>query len=203
MTKLEFSCKHQIDGLNMTDIPAQFQDIKEALGESGFSAGDVWYHGTSSALVKSILERGLIRSGDQAMNQAAKSTMATIGDKTYTETREPVYLAPSKALAYYWAEKTVARRSVRFEGDEMPVVLEIRLSEALADKVRPDVGAAGMLIVQGGDGYIDFLKEQYELAGQTMPDFDLSSVQREDYLSVLGMVYLDKDIPAEQVKVAE
>ena len=184
----------------MTDIPTQFQDIKEVLGESGFASGKVWYHGTTSALVESILEHGLKRSGDQAMNKAAKSTMATIGN-SYTETREPVYLTPSKALAYYWAQKTLTRRRARFEGEEEAVVLAVTLDDTLAEKVRPDVGAAGMLIVQGGDGYIEFLKEQYELVGRDFPEFDLSNVQREDYLRVLGLAYLDKDVPAEAVSL--
>ncbi|TNC82450.1 MAG: hypothetical protein C9356_03220 [Oleiphilus sp.] len=181
----------------MIDIPAQFQDIQEVLVESGFRSGDVWYHGTSSALVDSILNRGLVRSGDQDLNKAAKSTMATIGN-SYTETREPVFLTPSKALAYYWASKTVARRSVRFEGEEQAVVLAVRLDTEAAN-VKPDVGAAGMLIVQGGDGYLDFLKEQYELAGQSLPEFDLSKVSRDDYLSILGLAYIDQDLPADKV----
>ncbi len=184
----------------MTDIPAQFQDIKDALGESGFTSGNVWYHGTTSALIDAIVEHGLNRSGDQAMNQAAKKTMATIGN-SYTESREPVYLTPSKALAYYWAEKAVQRRRVRFEGTEQPAVLKVQLNDALNTKVRPDVGAAGMLIVQGGDGYIEFLKACYAEAGVAFPEFDLSTVNREDYLKVLGLAYIDQDISPESLVV--
>lgn len=186
----------------MTDIPAQYQDIDEVLGESGFSAGSVWYHGTTSSLAESILENGLRRSGDQAMNQAAKKTMATIGN-SYTESREPVYLTPSKALAFHWAEKTVKRRGVRFEGEENAVVLRVELPPELSDKVRPDVGAAGMLIVQGGDGYLEFLKAQYEHVNMPFPEFDLSKVDRNDYLKVLGLAYLDQDIPAAYLSITD
>ena len=42
------------------------------LSETGFACGETWYHGTSSALLASILEQGLKGSGDQALQQAER-----------------------------------------------------------------------------------------------------------------------------------
>ena len=92
----------------MSDIPSYLQDAKDLLTKDGFATSDVWYHGTSSALIGSINGSGLRRSGDKVMNQAAKNTMATIGN-SYTEQREPVFLTQSKELAHYWAQQTVRR----------------------------------------------------------------------------------------------
>jgi RNA:NAD 2'-phosphotransferase (TPT1/KptA family) len=72
----------------MTNIPALFQDAKNLLTEQGFTTSNTWYHGTSSALVDSIKNQGLIRSGDSVLKDAAKKTMATIGN-IYTESIEP------------------------------------------------------------------------------------------------------------------
>jgi len=92
----------------MIELPEIYNDVQTVLGEDGFAipTNGVWYHGTSSALVDSIKENGLVRSGDKAFNQVAKQTMATIGN-SYTEQREPVFLTQSKALAYFWAEQCV------------------------------------------------------------------------------------------------
>ncbi|MGR5456567.1 hypothetical protein ACPV5N_22030, partial [Vibrio alfacsensis] len=90
----------------MTTVPSYLQDAKELLSQDGFATSDVWYHGTSSALLSSIQGQGLKRSGDKALNQAAKKTMATIGNN-YTESVAPVFLTQSKELAYYWAQQTV------------------------------------------------------------------------------------------------
>ena len=87
----------------MADTPAFLKDAKDLLAKQGFATSDTWYHGTSSALVDSIKEQGLKRSGDKALKDAAKKTMATIGN-SYTESIEPVFLTQSKELAFYWAE---------------------------------------------------------------------------------------------------
>ena len=45
----------------MSNTPIAFQDAKELLSNDGFAVGDVWYHGTSSALVAAIKKNGLRR----------------------------------------------------------------------------------------------------------------------------------------------
>lgn len=184
----------------MIELPEIYNDIDTVLTKDGFAipADGVWYHGTSSALVDSIKEKGLVRSGDKAFNQAAKSTMATIGNN-YTEQREPVFLTQSKALAYFWAEQCVKRRSVRFEGEESPVVLMLSLDGETAKKVRPDVGAAGLLMIKEGEAFMIYLAKLYEQAGLDVLDIDLMKADREEYLSKLGMAYLDADVSATMV----
>jgi len=183
----------------MSDTPIYLQDAKDLLTKDGFATSDVWYHGTSSALVHLIKGGGLKRSGDKEMNQAAKSTMATIGNN-YTEQREPVFLTQSKELAYYWAQQAVRRRSVRVEGEERPVVLEIKLPESQLAKVKPDVGAASLLMVKDGEAYMAFLAKLYQDNDAGVPDIDLMKADRTEYLKKLGMAYFDKDIAAKFVE---
>jgi hypothetical protein len=183
----------------MSDIPAQFQDAKDILSADGFAVGDVWYHGTSSALWTSIKENGLNRSGDRDLNQKANHTMATIGSD-YKEGVQPVFLTQSKELAYLWAEKTVKRRSVRFEGDEMPIVVVIKLTDDLKDRVKPDVGAAAMFMVEG-DNYLEQLAEIYKANGLEPFELDPIRADRMDYLNKLGMAYFDQNVPAECIEL--
>lgn len=182
----------------MTVTPAFLNDAQDLLTEQGFTTSDIWYHGTSSALVESIQAQGLKRSGDQALREAARKTMATIGD-SYTETTEPVFLTQSKALAWYWAEQTVRNRSVRIEGNEKPVVLEVKLPRELNQQVKPDVGAASLLLLKEGENYLAYLASLYQANNQKAPEVDLMQASRMDYLNLLGMAYIDQDIPAEQV----
>jgi len=177
----------------MTDTPAFLKDAKDLLTEQGFITNDTWYHGTSSALVNSIKEQGLKRSGDKELKAAAKKTMATIGN-SYTESIEPVFLTQSKELAYYWAEQAVRNRSVRIEGDEQPVVFEVKLPEELNTQVKPDVGAASLLLVQEGENFMVYLAGIYEANGFNAPEIDLSKADRMEYLNKLGMAYISKDI---------
>jgi len=177
----------------MSDTPSYLQDAQDLLTKDGFATNNVWYHGTSSALVSSINGSGLRRSGDSAMNQAAKNTMATIGN-SYTEQREPVFLTQSKELAYYWAQQTVKRRSVRFEGEEAPVVFEVKLPSEQCSKVRPDVGAASLLMMKDGEAFMFFLAKLYEQNDAGVLDIDLMKADRDEYLSKLGMAYFDGDI---------
>ncbi|CAH6810719.1 conserved hypothetical protein [Vibrio chagasii] len=177
----------------MTSIPKHLQDAKTLLSETGFATGDTWYHGTSSALIASIKGQGLKRSGDKALNQAAVKTMATIGNN-YTESVEPVFLTQSKELAYYWAQQTVRERSVRFEGEEQPVVLEVSLSEKQRSKVRPDVGAMSLLMMSVGEQFMAHLAKVYQDNKIAGPDIDLRTADRMDYLNKLGMAYIDEDI---------
>ncbi|MEH6811617.1 MAG: hypothetical protein V7677_03700 [Motiliproteus sp.] len=177
----------------MTDTPTFLQDAKDLLTEQGFATSDTWYHGTSSALVDSIKEQGLKRSGDKALKDAAKNTMATIGN-SYTESIEPVFLTQSKELAFYWAEQTVRDRSVRIEGDEQPVVFAVKLPEELNAQVKPDVGAASLLLVKEGENFMAYLAGIYQANGFGAPDIDLMKADRLEYLSKLGMAYFDADV---------
>lgn len=182
----------------MNETPLYLQDAKTRLTEQGFVCDDVWYHGTSSALWKSIQSLGLKRSGDKALKEAAKKTMATIGNH-YTETIEPVFLSPSKELAFYWAKQRVCERSVRFEGEEQPIVLELRLPKELSAKVKPDVGAMSLLLLDEGEQYLAFLAKLSQDQGLPPPDIDLQKADRMAYLTQLGMAYIDQDIPAEHI----
>lgn len=186
----------------MTETPSYLQDSETLLSEDGFAHSDVWYHGTSSALVGSINGSGLRRSGDSAMNQAAKNTMATIGNN-YTEQREPVFLTQSKELAYYWAQQAVRRRSVRIEGEETPVVFEVKLPSEQLSKVRPDVGAASLLMMKDGEAFMFFLAKLYEENNAGILDIDLMKADRDEYLNKLGMAYFDGDIAPGYVSLLE
>ncbi|MCV6620317.1 MAG: RNA 2'-phosphotransferase [Cellvibrionaceae bacterium] len=187
----------------MTATPDFLQDAKELLTEQGFTTSNIWYHGTSSALVDSIKSQGLNRSGDKQLNEAARKTMATIGDKTYSETVEPVFLTQSKELAYYWAQQTVRNRSVRIEGNEEPVVLAVTLSEDSNGSVKPDVGAASLLMLKEGEHYLATLAAIYEQNGLEAPAIDLMKADRMDYLNKLGMAYYDADIDASSIELIE
>ncbi|BBB26304.1 conserved hypothetical protein [Amphritea japonica ATCC BAA-1530] len=179
----------------MTNTPASLQDAKDLLTEQGLATSDTWYHGTSSALIDSIKAQGLKRSGDKALKAAAKKTMATIGN-SYTESIEPVFLTQSKELAFYWAEQTVRDRSVRIEGEEQPVVFEIKLPEEQNIKVKPDVGAASLLLVKEGENFMAFLAGIYQSNGFGAPEIDLMKADRLEYLNKLGMAYVNVDIDA-------
>ena len=184
----------------MSDIPSYLQDASDLLTKEGFATGEIWYHGTSSSLASSIESDGLKRSGDRAMKQAAKSTMATIGN-SYTESVEPVFLTQSKELAYYWAEQTVRERSVRFEGEETAVVFAIKLPEKRNAKVLPDVGAASLLMVKEGESYMLYVAKLYQDCQAGELDIDLMKAGRLEYLHKLGMAYINKDIEAEFVSI--
>jgi len=177
----------------MADTPTFFKDAKDLLSEQGFAASNTWYHGTSSALVNSIKAQGLKRSGDKALKEAAKKTMATIGND-YTESVEPVFLTQSKELAFYWAEQTVRNRSVRIEGEEQPVVFAVDLPQDLNAKVKPDVGAASLLLLKEGEEFMAYLAGIYQESGLGAPDIDLMKAERMEYLHKLGMAYYDADI---------
>ncbi len=184
----------------MSDIPAYITDVDGLLSVQGFSCSQTWYHGTSSALLGSIQAHGLKRSGDKAMKQVTKQTMATIGN-SYTESIEPVFLTPSKELAYYWAQQTVRDRSVRVEGEEEPVVLELQLSDELNEQVKPDVGAASLLLIKEGERYLAQVASLYQKSDLLAPEVDLMKADRMEYLNKLGMAYIDTDIDFEGIVV--
>jgi hypothetical protein len=184
----------------MTDTPTFLQDAKNLLTEQGFTTSNTWYHGTSSALVASIKEQGLRRSGDQALKAAAKKTMATIGNN-YTESIEPIFLTQSKELAFYWAEQTVRDRSVRVEGDEQAVVFSVTLPDTLNTQVKPDVGAASLLLVKEGENFMAYLAGIYQANDFGTPEIDLMKADRLEYLSTLGMAYFNADIDASYLDI--
>ena len=184
----------------MNTAPTYLQDAGTVLGDAGFVTSNRWYHGTSSALVESILAAGLKRSGDQQLAAAAERTMATIGGR-YEVASEPVFLCPSAELAWFWAQQTVTRRNVRVGGDNQPVVIAVTLPDEINAKVRPDVGAASLLMLDEGKEYMGYLAGIYQRLERGTPDIDLRGAQRMEYLSTLGMVYLDADIDAEHLQV--
>ena len=184
----------------MSDTPEFLKDAKDLLTTQGFATGDTWYHGTSSALADAIRQEGLKRSGDKAMLEAARKTMATIGS-TYQDTVEPVFLTPSKALAFYWAEQRVRERRMRFGEEEQPVVFTVTLPEALNARVKPDVGAASLLLLKEGENFMAHLAGIYQAHGLGIPEIDLMNADRMAYLHTLGMAYLDADIDAACLEV--
>ncbi|AMO67121.1 hypothetical protein [Zhongshania aliphaticivorans] len=184
----------------MTNTPTFLKDANNVLRDQGFATSNVWYHGTSSALVDSIKTQGLKRSGDKVLKNAAKQTMATIGN-SYTESIEPVFLTQSKELAFYWAQQTVRNRSVRVEGNEHPVVFAVSLPEGLNAKVKPDVGAASLLLLKEGEDFMAYLAGIYQENGFGIPDIDLMKADRLEYLTVLGMAYINSDISANYLKL--
>lgn len=184
----------------MINIPTFLQDAKNLLTKQGFTTSNTWYHGTSSALVDSIKNQGLMRSGDSALKDAAKKTMATIGN-SYTESIEPVFLTPSKALAFYWAEQAVRNRSVRIEDKGQPVVFTVILPDELNCQVKPDVGAASLLLLKEGENFMAYLAAIYQINSLDGPEIDLMHADRNDYLRILGMAYINADIEALHIKL--
>lgn len=180
--------------------PEFLKDAKQLLTAHGFVTGETWYHGTSSELVNAILEQGLKRSGDQAMTEATKKTMATL-QHSLEESVEPVFLTPSKELAYYWAEQKVRARKVRLGGNDEPVVLSVQLPAEDNAKVKPDVGAASLLLLQEGEHFLAHLAGIYQEADAGVPEIDLMKANRMEYLSTLGMAYFDGDIDAAYIAV--
>lgn len=182
----------------MTNTPTFLQDAKDLLSDQGFATGAIWYHGTSSLSLNEIKQRGLKRSGDRKLKVAAKKTMATL-EQNYQETVEPVFLTQSKELAYYWAEQKCHERKVRLGGDDEPVVLAIELPDDLNQKVKPDVGAASLLLLKEGEKFMAYLAAIYQKNNAGTPDIDLMKADRMEYLMTLGMAYFDADIDAKYV----
>ena len=182
----------------MTNVPQNLQDAKDILTSDGFAVGNTWYHGTSSELLASIKQQGLKRSGDKALKQTAKKIMATIGNQ-YTETTEPVFLTQSKQLAYYWAQQKVHERSVHCGSEASPVVLAVSLPEELKNAVKPDVGAASLLLAEDSD-FLQYVAHIYQEMGLVAPDMDPMRSDRLEYLNKLGMAYIDADIDAQYVE---
>lgn len=88
----------------MTELntPDFLQDAKQLLSDDGFATSNVWYHGTSSGLIPSVTNQGLVGGGDAALMKRMQSTLKTIQAPAFTA-EDPVFLTQSKELAYYWA----------------------------------------------------------------------------------------------------
>jgi hypothetical protein len=192
-------CPNLDTRIPMSNTPTHLQDAKDLLTENGFATSDVWYHGTSSALITSINESGINRSGDRNSNKKAKDTMVTIGG-SHNESVQPVFLTQSKELAYIWAAKTVRKRSVRFEGEEMGIVYKVTLDESLNEKVKTDVGAAAMLMIEADD-YLELLADIYKANGMEMPNIEPATADRMVYLNKLGMAYINTNIPVSCIEL--
>ncbi len=111
------------------------------------------------------------------------------------------FLTQSKELAFYWAEQTVRNRSVRVEGDEQPIVIAVNLPEELNTQVKPDVGAASLLLVKEGENFMAYLAGIYQTHGFGAPEIDLMSADRLEYLNKLGMAYFNADVDAAYLDV--
>ena len=184
----------------MLTAPEHLKDASKLLGEQGFATSERWYHGTSSPLVNAIMTEGLKRSGDQQLAAAAQRTMATIGGRI-DATAEPVFLTQSAELAWFWAEQTVQKRKVRVGGDNHPVVIGVTLPPELNARVRPDVGAASLLLLDEGRAFMGYLAAIYQRLGRGTPDIELRKAERSEFLQTLGMAYLDEDIQAAYLDV--
>ena len=68
--------------------------------------------------------------------------------------------------------------------------------EALNSQVKPDVGAASLLLVEEGEQFMAFLAGIHLDNGVEVPSVDLINVDRLEYLNKLGMAYFDADIDA-------
>ena len=88
---------------------------------------------------------------------------------------------------------------MRFEGEEQPVVLAIKLPDELLNKVKPDVGAASMLLIEDNN-YLSDLADIYKTHGYQMPTIDPIKADRLDYLNKLGMAYINQDIDAQYLE---
>ena len=185
----------------MMETPTYLQDAKHLLGERGFVTSNTWYHCASTVLLASISQQGLKRSGDSELKAATRKTMATIGDSSFAETDEPLFLTQSRELAFYWAQQKVRERLVRLQGDEQPVVLAVTLPPQINEQVRPDVGAASLLLLAEGERFMAHLAGIYQQHGFGVPEIDLRKANRMEYLQTLGMAYIDADIDAGYVEV--
>ena len=179
--------------------PKYLQDAAQLLTATGFATSQTWYHGTASGLLDSILKQGLKQSGDSESIQKTKGAMTAIGD-SYKESKEPVFLTQSKELAYYWATETSKSRNKLFANDETPVVLAITLPNGIHDKVKPDVGAAALLMA-GDCKYFDVINKVYQDQQLTAPQIDPLKADRMEYLNLLGMAYSNQSIAAEFIEV--
>jgi hypothetical protein len=82
-----------------------------------------------------------------------------------------------------------------------PVVFSVTLPDELNRQVKPDVGAASQLLLTEGEDFMAFLAGVYQINNLEGPTIDLMVANRKDYLSVLGMAYINADVAASYVKL--
>lgn len=177
------------NGKQVELLPIYLRDDSKLLNRDGFVLSNTWYHGTSTELIPSILENGLLISGDEKLNSFVKYKMESYGE-VYRENREPIYLSPSKEIAYYWANQTAKSRGRLFGGSDKPVVLEINLPEHLNSDVCPDKKGYKMVIDQEDD-FLQLLKKKY---GQKKFALPVAKVDTE-IISITGLANINASIP--------
>lgn len=186
--------------ISLQDIPDSYNDLNEVIVHGGFLHSNTWYHGTSSALISSIVEHGLVGGGDSSMNLAIEQTMSTIGNKHFATSEEPVFLTPSKAIAYYFASQKTKDRNKRFGSNDTATVIEINLDEKLNTNVRPDVGAKAFLLLKDGESYLELIHSAFAQKKIALQDLDLMSLERDRFLTTLGLAYIDQALPSQCLK---
>ena len=184
--------------MTISATPTHLQDATQLLSQAGFKTSNIWYHGTSSGLVDSILENGLLQSGDTESIKKVKGAMIAIGD-SFKENKDPIFLTQSRELAYYWATKRAQSRSQLFSTTETPAVLAITLPDNLNTNIKTDVGAAAFLMGESEE-YLQTLNELYSVNGFKAPEVDPITADRMDYLNFLGMAYSKQAIASEFIE---
>lgn len=187
--------------MTISVTPIHFQDDAQLLTQAGFKTSNTWYHGTSSGLVASILNKGLLPSGDKESIQRTKKAMITIGD-SFKENKDPIFLTQSKELAYFWATKCAQSRGQLFSTTEEPAVLSITLTDDLNSNVKTDVGAAALLM-GSAEEYLEVINQVYTAKGLATPEVDPVTADRMDYLNLLGMAYSKQSIAPQYIKTVE
>jgi hypothetical protein len=187
----------------MTELntPAYLQDAKQLLTDEGFTTSNVWYHGTSSGLITSITNQGLVGGGDAALMKRMQSTLKTIQAPAFTA-EDPVFLTQSKELAYYWAEQKAKSRNLYFSNGETAVVFAVTLSDDDNAKVKTDAGGAALLM-EPGNAYLTHLKEVYKACGKELEEINPLKADRMDYLNKLGLAYCAEPISKKAVTLLQ
>ncbi len=180
------------------NTPETLRDVSDLLTEEGFTSGECWYHGTASGLVKSIMSQGLIGGGDTETAERAQKTLGTIGNRQFASD-DPVFLTQSKELAWYWAGIKTHSRNLYFQKSETPAVLEVRIA---ADQVKPDVGAAALLMEPSNE-YVTLLKKLYEENKVTFEEVNPLKADRMYYLQKLAMAYTQSTVPVADITLLD
>jgi hypothetical protein len=175
------------------------KDAAYLMSDDGLAASNVWYHGTTSSLVKSIKNKGLHGGGDAAWIKRTQGTLQTIGNRTF-ESQDPVFLTQSKELAYFWAQQRAHSRNLYFQKDENPVVIKITLNESDNAKVNPDAGGAA-LVMEPNNAYVTYVKTIFAANGRDLDDFDPTKADRMIYLNRLGLAYTNDFISGKFIEV--
>jgi hypothetical protein len=179
--------------------PDYLKDAAYLMSDDGLAASNVWYHGTTSSLVKSIKNKGLHGGGDAAWIKRTQGTLQTIGNRTF-ESQDPVFLTQSKELAYFWAQQRAHSRNLYFQKDENPVVIKITLNESDNAKVNPDAGGAA-LVMEPNNAYVTYVKTIFAANGRDLDDFDPTKADRMIYLNRLGLAYTNDFISGKFIEV--